>query len=219
MLEDQANVSESTSMPTLEQLRELFRLRRDVRRFRVDPLPDGVMPSLIRAACSAPSVGLSEPWRFVSVESAALREQIALEFESQNEIAAGGFSDVEAEHYRRLKLAGLRDAPEHLAVFVDNESHQGRGLGRATMLETLAYSVVLAIGHLWLAARAIGVGVGWVSIVRPEAIEAALQVPSSWKLVGYLCIGFPETEEDEVPELEQAAWEHRRPWSNVWSRQ
>ena len=206
-------------MPTLEQLRELFRLRRDVRRFRVDPLPEGVMQSLIRAACSAPSVGLSEPWRFVSVESAPLREQIASEFESQNEIAAGGFNDAEADHYRRLKLAGLREAPEHLAVFVDNESHQGRGLGRATMPETLSYSVVLAIGQLWLAARAIGVGVGWVSIIRPDAVEAALHVPPSWKLVGYLCIGFPETEEDEVPELEQADWEHRRPWSTVWSRQ
>jgi 5,6-dimethylbenzimidazole synthase len=115
-----------------------------------------------------------------------------------------------------LKLAGLKEAPEHLAVFVEPSPEQGRGLGRATMPESVAYSVVAAIQNLWLAARAEGVGVGWVSILRPEQIATLLDVPQGWQLVAYLCIGWPQVEDDEVPELEQVGWERRVDSKNVW---
>ena len=118
--------------------------------------------------------------------------------------------DGDAGTYARLKLAGLDRAPTHLALFVDPDPAQGRGLGRATMPETAAYSAVLALHTLWLAARAHGVGLGWVSILDPDEVREALHVPPSWRLVAYLCLGFPSGE-DEVPELERAGWERRRP--------
>lgn len=201
------------------QLNDLFRKRRDVRRFRIDPIEEGAIERWVEAACLAPSVGLSQPWRFVSVKSPDARGAVVKEFERQNEIAAESYADAEvAKKYRELKLAGLREAPEHLAVFVEPHPELGRGLGRATMPESVAYSVVAAIQNLWLAARAEGVGVGWVSILRPEQIARLLDVPSSWQLVAYLCIGWPQVEDDEVPELEQVGWEKRVPTGAVWLR-
>ena len=199
------------------QLNDLFRKRRDVRRFRTDPIEEGAIERWVEAACLAPSVGLSQPWRFVSVKSQDARASVVKEFERQNEIAAEGYTDAAtANKYRELKLAGLQEAPEHLAVFVEPHPELGRGLGRATMPESVAYSVVAAIQNLWLAARAEGVGVGWVSILRPEQIVKLLDVPSSWQLVAYLCIGWPQVEDDEVPELEQVGWERRVAKTSVW---
>jgi 5,6-dimethylbenzimidazole synthase len=199
------------------QLNDLFRKRRDVRRFRTNPIEEGSVERWVEAACLAPSVGLSQPWRFVSVKSHDARASVVKEFELQNEIAAEGYADAAiANKYRELKLAGLREAPEHLAVFVEPDPELGRGLGRATMPESVVYSVVAAIQNLWLAARAEGVGVGWVSILRPEQIARLLDVPRSWQLVAYLCIGWPQVEDDEVPELEQVGWERRVATTNVW---
>lgn len=192
-----------------EQLHELFRLRRDVRRFKTDPLPSGALERWIEAACLAPSVGLSEPWRFISVRSSKIRERIVEEFETQNALAAETYDIETAEHYLSLKLAGLREAPEQLAIFVDPETPQGRRLGRKTMPETLEYSVVAAIQNLWLAARAENVGVGWVSILRPDTINTLLGVPPTWKLIAYLCIGYPLEEIQAEPELQRHQWESR----------
>jgi len=107
-----------------------------------------------------------------------------------------------------LKLAGLKEAPIHLAVFSDETTTTGGGLGRQTMPETLRYSVVAAIQTLWLAARAEGLGVGWVSILEPEIVRRVLDVPESWTLVGYLCIGQP-VEEHLDPELDRHHWQER----------
>jgi len=194
----------------------LFRRRRDVRRFRRDAIPEGSLLRWIQAACLAPSVGLSQPWRFVSVSSSDRRAKIVAEFEKQNEMAATGYDDETATRYRALKLAGLRESPEQLAVFVDLDPQQGQGLGRATMPESIAYSVVSAIQNFWLAARSEGVGVGWVSILRPEVIAELLDVPSTWQLIAYLCIGFPEDAVDEVPELERKGWEQRVGIQSHW---
>ena len=199
------------------QLNDLFRKRRDVRRFRTDPVDAGAIERWVEAACLAPSVGLSQPWRFISVKSQDARALVVQEFELQNEIAAEGYADAAiANKYRELKLAGLKEAPEQLAVFVEPYPELGRGLGRATMPESVAYSVVAAIQNFWLAARAEGVGVGWVSILRPEQIAKLLDVPRSWQLVAYLCIGWPQVEDDEVPELEQVGWERRVATTNIW---
>ena len=192
-----------------EQLRELFIWRRDVRRFRTDPLPDGTLERLIDIACLSPSVGLSQPWRFVIVEDAARRRAVIDDFKACNAEALSSYSGERAARYAALKLSGLEEAPGHLAVFADKVSDIGHGLGRATMPETTEYSVVAAICAMWLAARAEDIGVGWVSILNPARIHEILDVPESWKFIGYLCVGYPQAEFDR-PELERANWESRR---------
>jgi 5,6-dimethylbenzimidazole synthase len=190
-------------------LRELFVWRRDVRRFRSDPLPSGAIDRLIETACLSPSVGLSQPWRFVIVDDVARRRAVIEDFKSCNADALNAYAGERAARYAMLKLSGLEQAPGHLAVFADKASDIGHGLGRATMPETTEYSVVAAITAMWLAARAEGIGLGWVSILNPARIHAMLDVPVSWKFIAYLCIGYPEAECDR-PELEQAKWEYRR---------
>jgi 5,6-dimethylbenzimidazole synthase len=191
------------------QLRELFIWRRDVRRFRTEPLPDGALERLIDIACLSPSVGLSQPWRFVIVEDASRRRAVIDDFKACNADALARYSSERAARYAALKLSGLEEAPGHLAVFADKASEIGHGLGRATMPETIEYSVAAAICSMWLAARAEGVGLGWVSILNPARIHEILEVPASWKLIGYLCVGYPRAEFDR-PELERTNWEYRR---------
>jgi 5,6-dimethylbenzimidazole synthase len=193
-----------------KRLHELFCWRRDVRRFRPDALPEGMLERLIEIACTAPSVGLSQPWRFVVVEDRSRREAVRANFEAANAEALGAYGGERAQRYATLKLAGLREAPCHLAVFADRDTLIGHGLGRRTMPETADYSAVAAIFSLWLAARAEGLGVGWVSILDPALIAAALDVPADWRFIGYFCIGYPEMA-DDCPELERAGWEQRRP--------
>ncbi|MDI4233299.1 MULTISPECIES: 5,6-dimethylbenzimidazole synthase [unclassified Bradyrhizobium] len=191
------------------QLRELFVWRRDVRRFRPDPLPSDAIERLIEIACLSPSVGLSQPWRFVIVEDKTRRRAVIEDFKTCNADALQAYSGERAARYAALKLSGLEQAPGHLAVFAETAGDMGHGLGRATMPETVEYSVVAAICSMWLAARAEGIGVGWVSILNPASIHEILEVPDSWKFIGYLCVGYPEAEFDR-PELEQANWEYRR---------
>ena len=196
------------------RLRDLLVWRRDVRRFRRDPLPRGTLERLIQLACLAPSVGLSQPWRFVIVDDPARRAAIRKNFESCNAAALAAQSQQRAVAYARLKLAGLDDAPSHLAVFADPSTAQGHGLGRRTMPEMIEYSAVTAIHTIWLAARAEGIGMGWVSILEPAAVAAILDVPANWKFIAYLCLGFPQAE-DDIPELERAGWEQRQALSSV----
>ena len=190
------------------RLRELFVWRRDVRRFRVDPLPAGCVERLIEVACLSPSVGLSQPWRFVLVSDAARRQAVIADFKACNADALASYCGEVAARYAALKLAGLEEAPCQLAVFSDSATETGRGLGRMTMPEMVDYSVVGAIAMMWLAARAEGIGMGWVSILNPQRIAAILEVPSSWRLMGYFCLGYPLGESDR-PELESAKWESR----------
>jgi 5,6-dimethylbenzimidazole synthase len=191
-----------------QRLLDLLRWRRDVRRFQRTPLPDGAIERLIGIACLSPSVGLSEPWRFVLVEDQARRAGIRQCFEDCNREALQMQSPDRAALYARLKLAGLDDAPCQIAVFSDHGTAQGKGLGSLTMPETLDYSVVNAIHTLWLAARAEGIGMGWVSILDPKRVAAILDVPPAWTFIGHLCIGYPLAA-DDTPALERAGWEHR----------
>jgi 5,6-dimethylbenzimidazole synthase len=192
-----------------ERLRDLLVWRRDVRRFRRDPLPKGKVEELIALACLAPSVGLSEPWRFVIVADEARRTAIRRNFELCNAQALAAQSRQRAARYARLKLAGLDDAPCHVAVFADRTTPQGHLLGRRTMPEMIDYSAVTAVHTIWLAARAQGIGMGWVSILDPRAVAAILDVPAAWKFIGYFCLGYPQTA-DDVPELQHNKWERRR---------
>ncbi len=196
------------------RLRDLLVWRRDVRRFRRDPLPDGTLEALIELACLAPSVGLSQPWRFVIVDDEAVRAGIRQNFATCNAAALGAQNPQRASLYARLKLAGLQEAPCHLAVFADRSTAQGHSLGRHSMPEMIEYSAVTAVHTIWLAARAQGIGMGWVSILDPRTVAALLDVPPEWKFIGYFCLGYPQ-EDGAIPELEQMGWEQRRPPSSV----
>jgi 5,6-dimethylbenzimidazole synthase len=193
-----------------ERLHELFIWRRDVRRFRTDKLPEGALDRLIALASLAPSVGLSQPWRFVTVDDAARRAAVLDAFRSANAEALEAYSGELAARYAGLKLAGLGEAPGHLAVFADRGTETGHGLGRRTMPEMAEYSAVAAVTTMWLAARAEGIGMGWVSILDPPRIAAILEVPTEWRFIGYFCLGYPQSDEIS-PELERAGWERRQP--------
>lgn len=192
------------------RLRDLLAWRRDVRRFRPDPLPDGLFDRLIELACLAPSVGLSQPWRFVIVDDPGRRAAVAANFAECNAEALNSYSGERAARYATLKLAGIGEAPGQMAIFADRTTTVGHGVGRRTMPEMIEYSVVTAIHTMWLAARAEGVGLGWISILDPAAVAAIVDVPPDWRFIGYFCLGYP-IEESDVPELERAGWERRAP--------
>lgn len=196
-----------------EQFRQdfdlLMRWRRDVRRFRKDPVPEALLNRCLATFQLAPSVGLSEPWRIVQVKSAAARAKALSNFTTANHQALSGYDTEKAALYARLKLSGMQDAPVQLAVFCDEQTQKGAGLGATTMPEMRCYSVVSAITQFWLATRAEGLGLGWVSIVDPMQMCIDLDVPDDWRLVAYLCIGWPE-EDQASPELERQGWEKRR---------
>lgn len=188
---------------------ELLAWRRDVRHFRSGEAPDEAMLSeLFDLAALAPSVGNCQPTRFVRVDEEARRAAIRANFEAANREALGAYRGERAELYARLKLAGLRDAPVQVAVFCDEATEQGHGLGARTMPEARRYSAVCALHTFWLAARAHGLGVGWVSILDPAGIAGALDVPRAWAFIGYLCVGWPR-EEHLIPELERVGWQRR----------
>ena len=190
------------------RLYDLLRWRRDVRRFKRTALPEGALDRLIGLACLAPSVGLSEPWRFVLVEDEGRRAAIRADFEVCNKQALEMQEPDRAALYARMKLAGLDEAPVQIAVFADRKTVQGHGLGRLTMPETIDYSVVTAVHTFRLAARVEGIGVGWVSILDPARVTEILDVPKDWVFIGLLCVGYPQAEDDR-PTLERAGWEHR----------
>lgn len=199
------------------QLDLLMRMRRDVRRFRKDPVDEAVLARCLNAIQLAPSVGLSEPWRILRITSDAARSAALKNFETANAEALAGYSGERATRYAGLKLSGMREAPVQLAFYCDDETAQGHGLGAGTMPEMRRYSVVTAITLFWLSLRAEGLGLGWVSVLDPDQLSRDLQVPKNWQLVGYFCIGFPEALHDS-PELERQGWEKRQPSLSIETR-
>lgn len=188
---------------------DLMRWRRDVRRFRTDPVDEALLRQCLDTFLLAPSVGLSEPWRVIRVESDTARAAALDNFTTANTQALAGYDGERAQLYSRMKLSGMQEAPVQLAVFCDEATDKGAGLGALTMPEMRRYSVVSAITQFWLFARAQGLGVGWVSILDPDRLARDLDVPADWALVAYLCVGWPEAISD-TPELERAGWEDRR---------
>jgi 5,6-dimethylbenzimidazole synthase len=190
------------------ELKRLIAWRRDVRRFSVQQVPNELIERLLEVTDLAPSVGNSQPWRWLQVDSPEKRSNIRAEFRRANEEACQALPEQLGSRYSRLKLEGLDRAPLQFAVFCDRDTDQGHGLGRRTMPETLDYSTVAAITTFWLTARAAGLGVGWVSILEPRHVAAILGTPTSWKFIAYLCVGWPE-EEHLDPELERFRWQPR----------
>jgi 5,6-dimethylbenzimidazole synthase len=189
---------------------ELVAWRRDVRHFSPEAPDEATLAELFDLAALAPSVGNCQPTRFVRVDDHARRASIRANFEAANRDALSAYTGDRAALYARLKLAGLKNAPIHLAVFCDEATEQGHGLGARTMAETRRYSTVCALHTFWLAARASGLGVGWVSILDPAPITETLDVPRAWTFIAYLCVGFP-LEEHLIPELERVGWQRREP--------
>jgi len=201
-------VSQEFSPNFHHELDKLLGKRRDVRRFLTTPVDEGLLSNCLDSFAKAPSVGLSEPWRIVRVRSDAAHAAALGNFHTANANALDGYSGDKAKLYAGLKLSGMQDTPVQLAVFCDEDTDKGAGLGAGTMPEMRRYSVVSAIMQFWLVLRAHGLGLGWVSILDPEQLKQDLTVPAPWSLVAYLCIGWPE-EFTKTPELELAGWETR----------
>jgi 5,6-dimethylbenzimidazole synthase len=194
-----------------------IRERRDVRRgFLPEPIPDELLHCLLEAAHNAPSVGLMQPWRFIVVREVAVRQKVHQIFLEANEQALSGYKGEQQQSYAGMKLEGILEAPQNLCIVCDSQSSQGHQLGRRTMPETAIYSAVCAIQNLWLAARAEGVGVGWVSILEPALLREALKIPLHVTPVAYLCLGYVDAFSTE-PDLERAGWEKRTPLQSVLS--
>jgi 5,6-dimethylbenzimidazole synthase len=189
--------------------------RRDVRRGFVNrPLPDELLQRLLSAAHSAPSVGFMQPSRFIVIRSLATRRAVHDIFQEANAQAAASYAGERGEQYAALKLEGILEAPQNLCIVCDAQNERGHRLGRHTMPETAAYSTVCAVQNLWLAARAEGVGVGWVSILDPVRLRTVLHIPEHILPVAYLCLGYVDRFASE-PELERSGWEKRVPLSTA----
>jgi 5,6-dimethylbenzimidazole synthase len=191
-----------------ERLTQLIAWRRDVRRFSERAVPPGLVESLLDIAQLSPSVGNSQPWRWVRVDSPARRAEIRAIFVACNDAARAAQPEGRAAAYGGLKLEDLERAPLQFAVFCDRVTGQGHGLGCHSMPEMLEYSTVGMVSTFWLVARAAGLGVGWISILDPRQVARALDVPAEWKFIAYLCVGWPETEHLD-PELERYGWQER----------
>ena len=192
-----------------------IRERRDVRRgFLPEPMPDDLLGKLLEAAHNAPSVGLMQPWRFIVVRDFGVRQRVHKIFLDANQQALAFYEGEQRRNYSGLKLEGILEAPQNLCIVCDSQSSQGHQLGRRTMPETALYSAVCAVQNLWLAARAEGIGVGWVSILEPEQLRRALRIPDHIAPVAYLCLGYVEAFAAE-PDLVRAGWEKRTPLKNV----
>src|SRR3984957_17620473 len=183
--------------------------RRDVRRgYLPEPLAEETLLRILAAAHRAPSVGLMQPWRFIVIRDRAVRAAVHAKFLSATAAACQTYEGERREQYSGLELEGIPEAPQNICVVCDPESMQGYPLGRRTMRETALSSAVCAVQNLWLAARAEGVGVGWVSILDPLVLRKTLHIPEGVVPIAYLCIGYVDRFATE-PELERAKWERR----------
>jgi 5,6-dimethylbenzimidazole synthase len=193
---------------------DVIALRRDVRNFRPEPVPDDVLTRVLEAAHRAGSVGFMQPWDFVLVRSPERRAAVYELFRRANDRAAAHYQDDRAAKYAALKLQGILDAPLGICVTCDRRRGGPHVLGRDTIPEMDLYSTCLAVQNLWLAARAEGVGVGWMSIVDNAALAAALDLPDGVVSVAYLCVGYP-VHHAAAPMLEATGWGRRLPLASL----
>ncbi len=185
-----------------------IRSRRDVRSYRPEPLPDDMVVRLLQAAHQAPSVGFMQPWSFVLVRDRGLRERLHAHFVEVSAAAAETFPGDRGQTYRALKLQGILDAPLNLLVTCDRSRGGTHVLGRSVQRDTDVYSTCLAVQNLWLAARAEGVGVGWMSIAEPDVLSEMFGLPDEVLPVAYLTLGWP-VELPDTPLLERVGWRRR----------
>jgi 5,6-dimethylbenzimidazole synthase len=197
---------------------EVIRTRRDIRHFAPDrPVADDVLERILDAAHHAPSVGFSQPWGFVLVHDMERRKRIRASFLRCREREAERFSPPRREQYLALRLEGIVDAPLNVCVTVDLRPRDEAVLGSTAQPETLRFSACCAVQNLWLAARAEGIGVGWVSIVEPEVLRAELELPPGVEPIAYLCVGHAVAFRSQ-PMLEEVGWKPRRALADVVHR-
>lgn len=198
----------------IETLEQIILARRDVRgnHFTNVPIAQENLDKIIFAGVHAPSVGFSQPWEFVIIKDLEIRNKIKDSFFKENEKAKLLFKDEKAHAYAPLKLEGIVEAALNIAVFYKPSEHPV--LGQTNMREAGVYSVVCAIQNMWLMARALEIGLGWVSILDPQDIKTILKAPKDRQLIGYLCLGHVDTFY-ETPELERLQWEKRKDINEV----
>jgi len=194
-------------------LRDAIYGRRDIRKFRPDPVPDDVLHRILDAAHHAGSVGFMQPWNFIVVRDLALRRGVRASFERENARAAANYAGDRQALYASLKLEGILESPLNLCVTCD-QKRGGQVLGRNSIFETDLFSTCCAVQNLWLAARAEGVGVGWVSILDNAELARILEIPEGVVPVAYLCVGYP-VEFPEQPALQTAGWRDRVPLAEL----
>ncbi len=183
--------------------------RRDVRdQFLPTPVPDDVVRRLLEAAHNAPSVGFMQPWNFITIRDQSVRDRVADAFGLANDEAATMFPEARQSKYKSLKLEGIRKAPLNICVTCDRDRGGDVVLGRTHNSNMDLYSTVCAVQNLWLAARAEGIGMGWVSIFRDADLKSILGIPDRIEIVAYLCLGYVD-ELYERPELEVKGWNRR----------
>jgi 5,6-dimethylbenzimidazole synthase len=197
-----------------EAVYKAIQSRRDVRRFVSTPIPEEVIGRILLAAHHAPSVGYMQPWNFIVIRNPRTKNAIKQAFLSARAQEAAQFADARKELYLSLKLEGIEQAPLNICVTCDPARHGPAVLGRSLNPRTDIYSTCCAIQNLWLAARAEGLGVGWVSILSEQRLKEILCIPACIAVVGYLCVGYPERFEAK-PELETVGWLGRLPLQDV----
>ncbi len=201
-----------------EELNGLYRAiyeRRDVRsQFLPDPIPVDVLARLLNSAHHAPSVGFMQPWDFLVIDSVAVRESVLDIFEQENRKAADNYPGDKGVHYRTLKLQGILESPLNLCITCDRSRGGTHVLGRNSIVETDLFSTCLAVQNLWLAARAEGIGVGWVSILDQQQLAQTLKLPDNVYPLAYLCMGYV-SEFLNQPELQAKGWRSRLPLAEL----
>ncbi|WP_327270082.1 nicotinate-nucleotide--dimethylbenzimidazole phosphoribosyltransferase [Streptomyces sp. NBC_01218] len=198
-----------------EAVLRVMRERRDIRNgFRSDPIPHEVLLRVLEAAHHAPSVGHSQPWDFVVIRSAETRRSMHELAQRQRDAYAKSLPKGRAKQFREMKIEAILDTPVNIVVTADPTRGGRHTLGRHTQPQMAPYSSALAVENLWLAARAEGLGVGWVSFFDEREMVRALGLPEHLEIVAYLCVGYVDEFPDE-PELMQAGWSKRRPLSWV----
>jgi len=197
-----------------EAIYRVMKERRDVRRFKSNAVPASVLKRILEAAMQAPSVGYMQPWNFILIQDGSVRRQVHESFLRANEEAKKMFPGEKGEKYASLKLEGLLESALNICVTCDRNRFGPVGLGRTCQPEMDLYSTVCAVQNLWLAARCEGVGVGWVSIIKPEDLPPILGLPEGVVPVAYLCVGYTEVFAAE-PELKTAGWNLEIPSSEL----
>ena len=190
-------------------------LRRDIRRqFDATPIPRDVLMRVLSAAHHAGSVGFMQPWDFILIEDLATRQRVLETFLQERDRAANLYEASRRELFLSLKLEGILESALNLCITCDRTRGGPHVLGRSTILETDLYSTCCAIQNLWLASRAEGIGVGWVSILDPRQLATILGLPDHVVPVAYLCMGYVR-EFPDGPELQRAGWRQRIPLSEL----
>lgn len=219
---DRTTAAERSSDPTgwactdreRAALAAVIEARRDIRRFRPDPVPDALIREVIRSAHHAPSVGHSQPWRYVIVRDPSTRVRAAALADSARIAQASALDPDSRRHLLDLDLEGIREAPVGLVVCCDRRAPATGVLGRATFADADMWSCAASIQNLWLTARAHGLGVGWVTLFEPRDLLELVNAPPGVDTLGWLCVGWPD-ERPPLPGLERRGWSERQPLDDV----